>query len=332
MITDDLNMRDNTNATHIEKEFVHKSFNENVFVSRIDKISEKVFKVQGLLPKTHTFYNDQLCGLSACPFFIELSRQSNMAICHLFFNIRLDSVFTMTSVDWLFTDNQPFLPRNFDPIMYDVEFAKYKVRKQFTFIKIIGHLYQKGYNFLNGESTFLFSHEEIDNASEGIKSAPFQIKKSIANPECIQVKNTENVLIAPPEYDKTSDTIKTQMIPNTRHSYFYEHPCAHVPGMMILEAGKQAAIAGLKTRFDFLRDTYGDLKEGRIAFSNFATPCQEISIEIKFREPAIHSDFVHIPISVFYLQNEQKLGTIESVASFMDKKEALLKSIYVPVS
>ena len=329
MITDDLKMQSgNTNANRIKKEFVHKYFEENVFISSIKAESDRKFKVKSYLPKNHYLYNDQVSGLSSCPYFIELSRQANMAICHLFFNVKLDTIFTMISIDWNFTNNQPFLPKSFDPIIYNVEFVTYKAREKFSIAKIAGRLYQKDDNFLNGKSTFLFSDHDIGENIYDSTIPSFMQEGQAVDPELVQVKRRENALITCPEYDDKNGDIKAQMIINAKHKYFYEHPCAHIPGMMMLEAGKQLAIGGLKTKYDFLKDTYGDLKEGRIAFSNFATPYSDVLVEVVTQEPNVQSDYVHIPISVTYHQNDQQLGSIEGVAAFMDKKETLTKSVY----
>lgn len=329
MTTDDLKMQNGTKSTNfIEKEFVHKHFEENVFISRIEEASDRIFNAHGLLPKNHSLYNDQLSGLSACPYFIEISRQANMAICHLFFNVSLDANFTMISVDWDFSDKQPFLTKSFDPIINNVEFTTYKTRKNFTFVKILSHFYQKEYNFLNGASTFLFSTKNNDESKSDPKIKSFIQETQAVKSELVQVGHLENVLITRPELDETNKIIRAQMIVDANHTYFYEHPCVHVPGMMLLEAGKQLAIGGLKTQFDFLKGTYGDLKEGKIAFSNFATPHSEVFIEVKTQVPNVKEDHVHIPITVTYYQNKQQFGSIEGIAAFMDKKEALIKSIY----
>lgn len=319
-----------TKVDCVKKEYVHKSFNENNFVTSIEAISERLFKVEGPLPVNHILYNDQISGLSACPYFVELSRQSNMAICHLFFNINLSANFTMIGVDWNFTGQQPFLPKNFDPIIYNVEFATYKERKNFTIVKIIGNLYQKGENFLNGESTFLFTDKILDETDSEPEVAPFVQKRSPADPEVLQVSRMENALVTAPEYDKKNDVIKTYMVIDDTHTYFYEHPCVHIPGMMLMEAGKQSAVAGLKTKFDFLEGQYGDFKEGKIVFSNFASPRSEVSIEVKPQEPNVHENYVHIPVSVIFHQDDRELGSIESIATFMSEKEAISKSVYTP--
>ncbi|MCJ7772493.1 MAG: hypothetical protein MUP22_05100, partial [Desulfobacterales bacterium] len=283
---------------------------------------------KSMLPKNHYLYNDQVSGLSACSYFIELSRQANMAICHLFFNVKLDTIFTMISIDWNFIDKQPFLPKNFDPIIYNVEFVTYKARKNFSIAKIVGRLYQKDDNFLNGKSTFLFSDHDIGENIYDSTITSFMQEGQAVDPVLVQVKRRENALITHPEYDGKNGNVKAQMIVDANHEYFFEHPCAHVPGMMMLEAGKQLAIGGLKTKYDFLKDTYGDLKEGRIAFSNFATLHSEVFVEVITQEPNVQSDYVHIPISVVYSQNNQQLGGIEGIASFMDTKEVKKKSAY----
>ncbi|MBW1643711.1 MAG: hypothetical protein JRJ76_12805, partial [Deltaproteobacteria bacterium] len=224
MVTEDFKTQDGTtSSTRIEKEFVHKTFEENVFISSIEKVSEKTFKVEGVLPKNHTLYNDQMSGLSACPYFIELSRQSNMAICHLFYNIGFNANFTLISVDWNFSDDQPFLPKNFDPIIYDVEFKTFKVREKFSIAKIVGHLYQKGENFLNGKSTFLFGNRDVDDNINDTKIKPFMPKGRAVKTELVQVKRMENALITHPKYDKETGTMNAQMIVNPNHNYFFEH-------------------------------------------------------------------------------------------------------------
>jgi len=329
MIPEDLKLQKrHASIDHIEKEFVHKNLEENVFVSNIKKVSERKFEVEGVLPKNHTLYNDQFSGLSACPYFIELSRQSNMAICHLFFNVGFDSAFTLISVDWNFSDNKPFLPKTFEPIIYNVEFIAFKVRKKFSIAKIVGHLYQNGDNFLNGKSTFLFGNQSTADVPTESAIQLFISKGRSADLEPIQIKQIENALITHPTIDKTTGNIKAQMIVNINHHYFFEHPCTHVPGMMLLEAGKQLVVGGLKTKFDFLQNTYGDFKKGKITFSNFAAPHLEVLIEVINQEPDVQKDYVHIPVSVIYTQNNQQLGIIEGVTSFMNKKKVKKKSAY----
>ncbi len=317
-----------TNAHRIEKEFVHKNFSENVFISSIEAASDRIFKVNVLFPTNHCLYNDQISGLSASTYVVELARQSNIAICHLFFNVNLDVTFTIISIDLNFLDKKPYLPKYSEPFLYTVEFAAYKKRKDFLIAKTVSNLFQSGEEVANGKSTFLITANTIDKNNKELKTTVRKNKLRAVTPDLVQVKHAENALITHPEYDDKNQTMRSRMIVDVNHKYFYEHPCAHIPGMMMLEAGRQLAICGLKAKFDFLKNTYGDLKEGDIAFSKFATAHSDVFIEIKAQAPNMQEGCAHVPVSITYHQHGQPLGSFEGIVAFMNLTEAVEKSIY----
>jgi 3-hydroxymyristoyl/3-hydroxydecanoyl-(acyl carrier protein) dehydratase len=51
------------------------------------------------------------------------------------------------------------------------------------------------------------------------------------------------VVISRPEYADGPARFVSSLIVDFRHPYFFDHPCDHVPGMLLLEGCAQAALA-----------------------------------------------------------------------------------------
>jgi hypothetical protein len=54
---------------------------------------------------------------------------------------------------------------------------------------------------------------------------------------------SDTVVITPPHYEELHAEFVTSLIVDETHPYFFDHPCDHVPGMLLLEGCSQLALA-----------------------------------------------------------------------------------------
>ena len=55
----------------------------------------------------------------------------------------------------------------------------------------------------------------------------------------------DNIVIAVPAFNGDRTTFTTSLLIDATHPYFFDHPCDHVPGMLLLEGCVQLAQAAL---------------------------------------------------------------------------------------
>jgi 2-oxo-3-(phosphooxy)propyl 3-oxoalkanoate synthase len=111
----------------------------------------------------------------------------------------------------------------------------------------------------------------------------------------------ENVLIrAARQISSDPEEFECEMIIDPHHAFFFEHPADHVPGIMIVEAGRQC---GLAISHLFLHVPIGTQfisKEFKVRFATFAELTEPITIRSRF----VNRTYRHDVLSEALLEGE----------------------------
>jgi hypothetical protein len=89
---------DPTNIIRIDKKYVHKTNEQNVFVSRIDcveKGDKDTFIIQVAVDSTHPYFFEHCYDHVPGMLLLESGRQAATAIAHLFYTVNFDAVFIL---------------------------------------------------------------------------------------------------------------------------------------------------------------------------------------------------------------------------------------------
>ncbi len=251
-----------------------------------------------------------------------------MAICHSFYTVTLKANFIVLNIDWNFTESTPFIVQSFSPIHIKVEFLRYKTMKDYTIVKAQSKLYHNRRNFLNGRATFFFTQENKNIDACFNEPKEFRNLDSIADPEDLQLTNKENVLITKPEYMAEIMKYESMLVVDLNHKFYFDHPNTHIPGILLLDAGRQMAIGSAKKKLHIGNNFYGDFIKGKISFTNFASFHPAVYLESEIGEVDIADEGLLVPTIISFSQNNIKIGTIESLLSFGKLDTLVKKSIY----
>nr|VFJ98149.1 MAG: A-factor biosynthesis hotdog domain-containing protein [Candidatus Kentron sp. LFY] len=334
----------------VDRGLVHKSNPENVFIEEPSRIGAREFRALAHFPVHHGTYNDTPTGLSASGYLIEVARQKVIALSHKFFDIPLDAGFIISVIDWHFSRPTPFVVEHPGPFELFTSVRETAERgdgkmKCATRTRFVG----RHGEFLTGESAFLTVSRNMTSRTKRSSDTP-TIPVHPLTAEEVQVRSPHNVLIgldpededvrvqdlrnvliglAPAEQREEAEITSFFMVVDRNHPYFFEHENTHVPGMMLLEAGKQAAVFSARRRYPALEGSYGDLRRGEIRFSRFADLKRPIRIACSCDSPAPAEEAFRTHVVVSFKQGKREIGRIEGDLSFVDAAEAVGRSALV---
>lgn len=134
----------------------------------------------------------------------------------------------------------------------------------------------------------------------------------VLDQKLVHKDNLENVFISRFEaFDaEHPDDFVAQLFIDKSHPFFFEHPLDHVPGLMLVEAGRQLGTAVAHVAYDVpVKDTVFILNGMNVDFSSFAELDQPIFVnstvsEKKFKRGAL-SEMLY---QGHFVQREQEIG------------------------
>src|SRR6188768_384463 len=142
----------------LARECVHKQNWANVFIAEPRATGVDAYETDSFFPTGHEFYNDCVSGLSASGYLIEVARQANLAICHRFLAVPLDAGFLVTSIDWRFCADTPFVVQGADGFVVRTSVVTTSRRKDaLCRLTTRSSFYVDGRLFLEGGASFLIS-------------------------------------------------------------------------------------------------------------------------------------------------------------------------------
>lgn len=123
---------------------------------------------------------------------------------------------------------------------------------------------------------------------------------------------TRNVLLADVrERPGEPDWFEAEMVHDTEHPFFFEHPLDHIPAMMLVEAGRQLGIA---ISHLFLGVPHGTMFATRafdIRFTDFAELHAPVLIAGRVTDRKYHRDtLLHLRLDGYFSQEGRELGSM----------------------
>ncbi|PJZ70474.1 hypothetical protein CH373_05220 [Leptospira perolatii] len=133
----------------------------------------------------------------------------------------------------------------------------------------------------------------------------------------------ENVLLAGverlPEVEGVERFLATIRV-NINHNFFFEHPRNHVPGLYIIEAGRQS---GLAVAHKYFGVSYGSefvMNQLSVDFFKFANIWQPLQIELEAKDVVYRKDqFVSFNLHGTFNQNSQLVAKMSGILMVVGK-------------
>ena len=313
----------------VERNLVHKLRSENVFIGEPQMEAVGEYRTAATFPLFHTTYNDTPTGLSASGYLIEVARQANLALCHRFFDIPTTAGFLVASIDWRFASGTPFVVQDFEPFevvtrVVGASRRQGRLAKLATRSRFVG----RSGEFLSGGATFLIASRRLTTPRRADPTASVASVDPVRLADA-QVSSPDNVFLGTPSHDLCDGPRRLCVLVRRDHPYFFEHQNSHVPGMMLLEAGKQAAVYSAQQRYSLLDGAYGDLNSGEIRFGRFATLDEPVFVVCECGSLAPVDQGFQVPMVVSFEQSNKRLGQIKASVAFLDEDEAIGQSAVI---
>ncbi len=192
----------------LPRHLVHRAAVSEVFVTSLAAVQDGVFQVGAQWPRAHQFYGPKL-GLHDPMLLPETIRQAGLAVAHQYYNVPMGSQFLMREISY----------------GIDEEGLLLDCRPADVVITLVAHDVRTRGKTVAG-MTF-----EIELFRAGAhQPAP-------VGPHLVGRHLEADVVLAPSAVDNL-----WLLRADTDHPVMFDHPVDHVPGMMAMEAARQAAL------------------------------------------------------------------------------------------
>uniref|UniRef100_A0AAU2JT20 A-factor biosynthesis hotdog domain-containing protein n=1 Tax=Streptomyces sp. NBC_00049 TaxID=2903617 RepID=A0AAU2JT20_9ACTN len=232
-------------TTTVPRELVHRAAVAEVFLTGMCRPAEDRFHVTAQLPRGHSFFAP-IAGTHYDPMLIcETIRQVGSYVAHEAFDVPLGHQFLLWGLDY--TTAPENLVIGDTPADLDLDVVCTEVRRRGNQLQALRyHVTMRhgvdvvatadvGYNVASPAVYRRLRAEQVDRRP--VPSLP-------ANPlqpaQVGRFSPFDVVLAAAPQHGSGTTW---QLRYDTRHPVLFDHPGDHLPGMVLLEAARQAAVA-----------------------------------------------------------------------------------------
>jgi hypothetical protein len=124
-----------------------------------------------------------------------------------------------------------------------------------------------------------------------------------------------------PDRDVCHGSFLFQLLVDPGHEFFFEHPRGHVPGLLLVEAGRQAGMAvchlycNVDSEVEFVLDDLG------VSFMSMGSLTSPIFILLRFADKEFRKDRLAVFTQhIWFVQGNRSLGTMQIRARTLSKK------------
>lgn len=230
-------------TTTVPKEFVHRAGVAEVMLTDWARTDDTHFTLAAQWPRGHSFFTT----VEGChdPFVAaETIRQAGALLAHAEFGVPLGHNFLMWELG--FAVNPERMRVDGAPASLELEVACFDVKRRGTglsgmryeaVIRRDGHVAATGGATFTCTSPRVYQRLRAERLALGRPQPPLTAPTA---PQTVGRVSPTDVVLSP-----TGEQGRWQLRVDTRHPVLFEHPVDHVPGMMLLEAARQATAATL---------------------------------------------------------------------------------------
>jgi hypothetical protein len=231
----------------VPRSLVHKRAIENVLLTEAISCGDDRFLCAGRIPTAHSFFNSgNRTPHNDVLFYAEMGRQASLAVSHAFLGVSRGEVFIFEQSKVNITEaaSQSRLALPADCVVTEIKIHETQRRKNNSVTRVVA------------EHTMWIGDEEVFHGTGSWNMQPvalFQRLRRMGGMAAAPADQTivrqapagqdRNAVISTPVYDVERGEYSTTLIVDETHPYFFDHPCDHVPGMLLLEGSAQLACA-----------------------------------------------------------------------------------------
>lgn len=226
---------------------VHKRYLENVLLTEVRGCGDGHFLCAGRIPAAHQFFNDAgRTPQTDILFYTELGRQASLAISHRFLGISKEEIFIFEqSQAWMkeAAFRRPSPRSAADSVVTEITVRETQKRKNNAVSRVVADQVMS----IGGEQVFvgvgawtvqpaaLFHRLRRMARTSG---SPAPTESALPRRSVLR----DNAVILEPRVNDDRTEFVTTLVVDETHPYFFDHPCDHVPGMLLLEGCTQLAL------------------------------------------------------------------------------------------
>ena len=238
----------------VPRAWVHKRSLDNVLLTEIRSAAPDRFICAGRIPTAHGFFND---AAGRTPhndilFYTELGRQASLAMCHAFFDVSTDDVFIFEGSDAVITEAvwRPGDDAARDAVAIEIGIPDLARRKNNAVSRVVTEhtMWAGTRRVFHGTGAFTIQPAALFHRLRKTAAARTPValaKEGGTDGPAARVPRASgaNIAISTPRRTDTPGAFAASLIVDRTHPYFFDHPCDHVPGMLLLEGCAQLALS-----------------------------------------------------------------------------------------
>jgi len=239
----------------VPRAWVHKRSLDNVLLTEIRAAEENRFICAGRLPTAHCFFNDTgRTPHKDILFYTELGRQASLAVCHAFLDVSTEDVFIFEGSDAAITE-AAWTPAGGSPrdsVAIEIRIRDLTRRKNNAVSRVVTEhtMWVGGQHVFHGTGAFTIQPAALFQRLRRTSAAPNRVTSAGGRQDgWTGARATHaprasggNIAISAPQRGDATGEFAASLIVDHTHPYFFDHPCDHVPGMLLLEGCAQLAL------------------------------------------------------------------------------------------
>jgi hypothetical protein len=301
----------------VPRSLVHKSSLDNVLLTEIKSVAEDRFICAGRIPTAHGFFNSAgRTPRKDILFYTELGRQASLAISHMFMGAGRDEVFIFEGSTAAITAGANLKPAS-GSIITEIQVSETQRRRNGAVTKIVAeqNMSIDGRHVFKGEGAWSIQPAALFQRLRRMSAVRASAPPAISLETAPRRRNAQNVVITTPEFSRTGGEAISSLIVDESHAYFFDHPCDHVPGMLLLEGCAQLAVAAIAedaaaSPADLWIAGYG------VNFAQFVEPGIPVTLTARLVETAETNDSLKAAVRVDISQQDVVSGTTTMTVAF----------------
>jgi hypothetical protein len=286
----------------VDRRLVHKVALENVFAT--DAVAAQgSWQAAVQLPRLHRLYNDFTDSRHDLLLVAEAARQGIAVIAHELLGVPLSSRFVITEMRIEAKDDDA-LALSVREMIIEFRTERERRRRDGALRGFSGEArcMVAGKHAASFSGTALFLPAETYAAARATEPAPAEVGDLAerAHPACVGRHEPGNVMISPltPGIEGGHQAL---VVVDRDHPVFFDHPQDHMPGMLLLEAGRQLAVA------------HAALVSGRPGSAFRAVSCAAAFADFADLGPPVRLTALGSPsqVTIRVWQREQELAVLD---------------------
>ncbi|MGW1104689.1 ScbA/BarX family gamma-butyrolactone biosynthesis protein [Streptomyces sp. NPDC002540] len=231
-------------TTTVPKEFVHRAAVAEVMLTDWRRKDDARFEVTAQWPRGHSFFSP--IGAHHDPLLAaETIRQVGSLLAHAEFGVPFGHQFLMWDLEYAAEPDRVLIGDT--PAALDIDVTCTEVKRRggaLAGLRYEAVLHRDGKPAVRGSAAYTCTTPAVYRRLRGDRCTPEGVSRlpltAPAPPRSVGRVSPADVVLSP-----VGETNRWQLRADTRHHVLFDHPVDHVPGMVLLEAARQAAAAAL---------------------------------------------------------------------------------------